>query len=202
MAFWNPKDVFDKAKDVFSSSGGGGGGGSALDNPQFGTAAGLASAGLDYFSAKSLQDDSQSFSREAFQNQHQWRVADLKAAGLNPILAAHQGTGMTGAGTSSASPGATFNSARRISGELKVMKQTEKTAAALEKQYTNQAGLIDAQHILTRKKFNLADMQNQWWGSTAGKLKFKSDMLFNSAKNIRGIFSGAGGQLPPGYTPF
>lgn len=37
---------------------------------------------------------SREFTREQLQNQHQWEVDDLRAAGLNPILSANSGAGV------------------------------------------------------------------------------------------------------------
>ena len=37
---------------------------------------------------------SRDFTREQLQNSHQWEVADLRAAGLNPILSANSGAGV------------------------------------------------------------------------------------------------------------
>lgn len=71
-----------------------------------GTALGIGAAGAEFFSAKSLQDDAQSFSREIGQNKYQWAIGDLEKAGLNPMLAISGGSGIgagpPGAGTSSA----------------------------------------------------------------------------------------------------
>ncbi len=67
-----------------------------------GTALGIGAAGLDFFSAKSLQNDSQSFTREMMRSKHQWEVNDLRSAGLNPILSAHGSGSMGGSGIASA----------------------------------------------------------------------------------------------------
>lgn len=122
-----------------------------------GTAAGgLAAGGLDFLGQKSLQNDSQSYSaKEAaksrdFQkwfarNQVQLRVADLKDAGINPILAASAGLGgvtvpgssALSAGTNSASPGTSAIQALTSINQLKLLKaQIENIKAQTDK--TNQ----------------------------------------------------------------
>lgn len=57
---------------------------------------GLVSGGLDYWANRqgaSVAFDKQAkFTREIMQNRHQWEVDDLKAAGLNPILSANNGS--------------------------------------------------------------------------------------------------------------
>jgi len=47
-------------------------------------------------SARSVNRQSMAFQKEAMQNKHQWGVADMKAAGLNPILSATGGAPSAG----------------------------------------------------------------------------------------------------------
>lgn len=44
-------------------------------------------------SAKKAAQAQMAFQREVLQNQHQWEVSDLRAAGLNPVLSANHGAG-------------------------------------------------------------------------------------------------------------
>lgn len=87
------------------------------------------SGALDYFSAKSLQGDSQSFTRSMMRNKHQWEVDDLRKAGLNPVLSAHGSGPIGGSSTGSASPGTSAMTSalalRRQNQELLNMRETE-----------------------------------------------------------------------------
>lgn len=73
------------------------------------------------------------FQRENMMNAHQWQVADMRAAGLNPILSATGGSGAKASGGSSLgsqsdviTPAVTSAlAARRQSQELDVMKANE-----------------------------------------------------------------------------
>jgi len=72
------------------------------------------------------------FQRENAQSAHQWQVADMRAAGLNPILSATGGSGARASGGSMAGAEDPITpavnsalAARRQSTELDVMKATE-----------------------------------------------------------------------------
>lgn len=71
----------------------------------------LATTALNFAGQRNLQEDSQSWQRHVLQNQKQWQVQDLRAAGLNPILATGINPAMPGS-TSSGFSGAS-NSAMR-----------------------------------------------------------------------------------------
>jgi hypothetical protein len=73
---------FKKAKSFVTGAGGG--------TSLLGTVAGAALGGAgSYFAAKQAQRAQKEF----YKNRHQWEVADLRKAGLNPILSATQGPG-------------------------------------------------------------------------------------------------------------
>ncbi len=71
-----------------------------------------------------LQKDQQNFNKEVLQNQKQWLVADLRAAGLNPILAAGSfgGSVSGGGGIASPSSGQDFGEAFRKGDLFKAAK--------------------------------------------------------------------------------
>lgn len=89
----------------------------------------LISAGF----ANRQQNKNLNFQREMAQNAHQYQVADMKAAGLNPILSATGGGAKASGGSAIGNIDNTVNSAisvRRSIQELKNLKaQEEKTKA-------------------------------------------------------------------------
>lgn len=84
----------------------------------------------DYFSAKSLQNDSQSFTKQMMRNKHQWQVQDLKAAGLNPILSAGGGAPMGGSGIASAGNPVSKGISTALAAQL-LQKQIQKIDAEI-----------------------------------------------------------------------
>lgn len=60
---------------------------------------GLASSALGNLLGKGSADTAMQFGEAQRRNQHQVEVADLRKAGLNPILSAHKGAGTTGGHT-------------------------------------------------------------------------------------------------------
>lgn len=57
-----------------------------------GLIAGAASGAINYASARQSQQET----IDAYKHRHQWQTADLRAAGLNPVLSATQGAGSVG----------------------------------------------------------------------------------------------------------
>ena len=100
----------------------------------WGAVAGAAVGGIGdlltggYFSRKAWQRQ-----KEAMQNQHQWEVADLRAAGLNPILSANGG----------ASTGGLNGSLIGDTGQFSRAVQNAMQGMALKGQLEKQAAEID-----------------------------------------------------------
>lgn len=93
----------------------------------------LASIGGSLWSSsqnRSSAADSINFQREVLQNRNQWAVADLKAAGLNPILAA----GATSSGSAAGATSVTENPANQLSQSAIQLRQLK----LAERQQQNQ----------------------------------------------------------------
>lgn len=93
-------------------------------NPAAAIGTAVAGGGIDFFSAKSLQDDAQSFTKDQWRNKHQWEASDLEKAGLNRILSLTKGGSPTGGGIASAgNPGS-----KAISSALQLKKVNSEIA--------------------------------------------------------------------------
>lgn len=103
------------------------------------------SAALDYFSAKSLQDDAQSFSKEMYKQRYLYTVRDMKSAGINPVLAAGMGLGggpSPNSPVTSTAPGTAASAASLRKAQIETEKEkawAARTQGELNKQNTQQA---------------------------------------------------------------
>lgn len=109
-------------------------------------------------SAKSINRQSLAFAREQMQNKHQWEVADLKKAGLNPILSATGGMGGISSAPNLKQP-FSGQEAQAMAASVKDLKagikKTEaETSLIKQQQKREQAAtwLIDAQALTERFK--------------------------------------------------
>lgn len=94
---------------------------------------GLAGDSMNNSAAASRQEDAQAFNREAMQNKHQWEVKDLKAAGLNPMLSAMNGsTGTLGSSAASASSSSVGSSSASMSSAFAQNMLAKKSMATLD----------------------------------------------------------------------
>lgn len=117
-----------------------------------------------------FQSDSQGFSREVLQNQKQWMVADLRKAGLNPILAAGGLGGSAGGGGGIATPGSgTLAETVRQGSLLKDAKRKLASEAVTAKNVAEQTGWDKrrAEHLMTQESDNAIIKQMERVQATA-----------------------------------
>lgn len=131
--------------------------------------------------AAAAADKQMAFQKESAQNSYQWAMGDMKAAGLNPILAYKQGgagtlsgssytpqnigagaaTGATaGAGVASSAIAATRNQAElaNIAADTALKGSQDKTQAAMQVQALAQAGQANANSALAGEQAAQAQM--------------------------------------------
>ena len=137
------------------------------------------SASDSYKYNAALQNQNWTHQKEAMQNAHQWEVADLQAAGLNPALSA----GGAGASTGGAGGGGGGVNAPMgdLSGLLNVLTGFGNLANST-KMTNAQTGLLDAQTIeqITKNKY-INDNMKAAILNTMADTSLKKAMTRNSA---------------------
>lgn len=137
------------------------------------------SANSSYKYNAALQNQNWAHQKEAMQNAHQWEVADLKAAGLNPALSA----GGNGASTGGAGGGGGGVNAPMgdLGGLLNVLTSFGQLANST-KMTNAQTGLLDAQTIeqITKNKY-IDDNIKSAILNTMADTSLKKAMTRNSA---------------------
>lgn len=108
----------------------------------------------NYAYNKKLQDDSQEHQVYMYQNQNQWRVNDLRAAGLNPILATHAASSMPSASASHSaiSSPANFDFSRSAKSiERALFEKGKKENDLLDAQISSAKSVADSNKALAEK---------------------------------------------------
>ena len=134
--------------------------------------------------------------KEAMQNRHQWEVADLRKAGLNPILSANQGasTGGLNAGGSAAQMPDVASSAFQGLQMENVLKQQEANIFNTSTQSTkNQAEATTAVDL-----GNLYRTQQDIAKINAAKGLYEMDYLMRNPDVYDAIMKGKVGNSIPG----
>lgn len=161
-----------------------------------GTAIGSAVGGA--FSTQDEQDFASSsaaqanaFTKEQLQNRHQWEVADLRNAGLNPVLSAMKGAPSIG-GSAVASTGASVaDSTASLTSSAAQSRQVDlaskKLQAEIELLHSN------ATAAKTQGVKNLAEAKN------TGNISNVTQNLGNLASGFHGITSSSAKALDDSY---
>lgn len=106
--------------------------------------------------------------KEVMQNRHQWEVADMRKAGLNPILSATGGSGAAGNAPVIQAPD--IAGAMKSGAETSTQHSEKNLKDALEKQTYVQNSALQADAGLKRAQSVAADSSsNLMWSQTKGQ---------------------------------
>lgn len=106
--------------------------------------------------------------KEAMQNRHQWEVADMRKAGLNPILSATGGSGAGGNAPTIVAPD--LAGAMKSGAETSTQRSEKNLKDALEKQTYVQNSALQADAGLKRAQAVASDSSsNLMWSQTKGQ---------------------------------
>lgn len=106
--------------------------------------------------------------KEVMQNRHQWEVADMRKAGLNPILSATGGSGAPGNAPTIVAPD--IAGAMKSSAEASTQHSEKNLKDALEKQTYVQNSALQADAGLKRAQAVASDSSsNLMWSQTKGQ---------------------------------
>lgn len=106
--------------------------------------------------------------KEVMQNRHQWEVADMRKAGLNPILSATGGSGAAGNAPTIVAPD--LAGAMKSGAEAETQRSEKNLKDALEKQTYVQNSALQADAGLKRAQSAAADSSsNLMWSQTKGQ---------------------------------
>lgn len=106
--------------------------------------------------------------KEVMQNRHQWEVADMRKAGLNPILSATGGSGASGNAPTIVAPD--LAGAMKSGAETETQHSEKSLKDALEKQTYVQNSALQADAGLKRAQSVASDSSsNLMWSQTKGQ---------------------------------
>lgn len=106
--------------------------------------------------------------KEVMQNRHQWEVDDLRKAGLNPILSATGGSGVSGNAPTIVAPD--IAGAMKSGAEASTQHSEKNLKDALEKQTYVQNSALQADAGLKRAQAVASDSSsNLMWSQTKGQ---------------------------------
>lgn len=150
-----------------------------------GAVAGLAGSKIAANASEKNASRANAFTEDQLKNRHQWEVADLRAAGLNPVLSAHN-TPSIGGSAMAQTPdyaGAMTNgmnsglAAAKNRAELDLLKSQSKQSDAAAKAYNTQSlkNVADARNMK-----NIGDISENFGNVASGF----HDMTSSAAKQI------------------
>ena len=106
--------------------------------------------------------------KEVMQNRHQWEVADMRKAGLNPILSATGGSGASGNAPTIVAPD--IAGAMKSGAEVSTQHSEKNLKDALERQTHVQNSALQADVGLKRAQAVASDSSsNLMWSQTKGQ---------------------------------
>lgn len=159
-----------------------------IDDAIVGSLAGTAlSSGLSFLGGSKSNKDAQAaaqaqmqFQRESQQNAHQWEVADLRKAGLNPILSANSGAPMAS--------GASYAPTNALSGAADSLGKGSANAVSIANikadtaQKLANAGLASTNARATAQNMNIKGPIDQFMQSVTPSAKWAGSKISSSAK--------------------
>lgn len=148
-----------------------------------GGAASIWSANKANSAQAEMMASAQAFNKEVMQNKHQWEVADLKAAGLNPLLASTAPTGTLSSPSGGTAAKADIAQSAAALGSLAI--QNKQAEAALTNAKTSQF-LAESQSQKNIADAGLSESQTNLNTSVVSdKLRAETDNLIASTSNAK-----------------
>jgi hypothetical protein len=151
----------------------------SVAEPLVGGAFGFAGSALEGEYGQSSAATANAFTKEQLQNRHQWEVADLRKAGLNPILSAMKGAPSIGGSAAAPVPNFSSNASTAASTALSAQK-LKSEIELLESQATA---------AKTQGVKNLADARN------TGNIGNITQNLGNLASGFHGLSTNAASRI-------
>lgn len=148
---------------------------------------GILEAALDFFGQKNLQNDAQAFSAEQYAKRYQTQVADMKAAGLNPMLSYGQSPGASpSSAVASTRPGSSYAETNLASAQTAKLESDKRvsdaTAEGIELDNT-----IKAKYGLSRAEAELNNIYSVTGVNleTQGKLAVEAQKAVQEISNLK-----------------
>lgn len=150
-----------------------------------GQAAGDIGGGLlSFFGARNNARSNRRFQERMFRNRYQYTVEDMKAAGINPILAAGGGLGggQSPSGSMAQTPdmsnlGKNVGTALKVSSERKLMEKQGHLIEANAGTAREQAGKYAAERRIIDAGLPLAEMNRDFYNSGPGQAAFYAEKI-------------------------